>query len=78
LHTPPRAIIGRLIAGCRVRIDMLAFAVCETDTMTKRGAYGQRTLALMAEAPLLRAQGMTLQAISAQFGVSFGRVAQVL
>jgi len=44
----------------------------------KRGKYTPQTLAIMAEGPKLRAQGMTYREIGARFGVTEQWVKQVM
>jgi hypothetical protein len=44
----------------------------------KRGEYTPKTLAIMAEGPKLRAQGMTYREIGARFGVTDQWVMQVM
>jgi hypothetical protein len=44
----------------------------------KRGEYTAQTLAIMAEGPKLRAQGMTYREIGARFGVTEQWVMQII
>jgi hypothetical protein len=46
--------------------------------MTRPDLYAPRTKAVMAEGPMLRAQGLTWKQIGTRFGISPVRVGQIL